>query len=171
MLKNAAGEPFAFEILTSGVEEERVAGAFAQALRPLGIQARARTVDAAQMAARKNDYDYDMVFNFWAQSLSPGNEQTLYWGSAGRELPGTRNYMGVASPAVDAMIQALLEATEREPFEAAARALDRLLTTNRYVVPLGWEPTQKLAWRKGLRHPGVEALYGYRPEVWWSEAP
>ncbi len=171
VLKNAAGEPFAFEILTSGVEEERVAGAFAQALKSLGIQMRARTVDAAQMAARKNDYDYDMVFNFWALSLSPGNEQTLYWGSAGREIPGTRNYMGVASPGVDAMIQALLEARDRAPFEAAARALDRLLTANQYVVPLWWEPTDKLAWRKGMRRPEKDPLYGYRPEVWWSEAP
>lgn len=167
VLKNAAGEPFAFEILTSGVEEERVAGAFSQALRSLGIQVRARTVDAAQMAARKNDYDYDMVFNVWALSLSPGNEQTLYWGSAGRDLPGTRNYMGVSSPGVDAMIQALLESEDRAPFEAAARALDRLLTLNAYVVPLWWEPTDKLAWRKGLSRPAKDPLYGYRPEVWW----
>ena len=171
VLRNAAGAPFSFEILTSGVEEERIVGAFAQALKPLGIQMRARTVDAAQMAARKNDYDYDMAFNIWALSLSPGNEQTLYWGSAGREGPGTRNYMGVASPGVDAMIQALLQAVEREPFEAAARALDRLLTNGNYVIPLWWDSTDKLAWRKGLKHPAKDPLSGYRPEVWWSAAP
>ena len=73
---------------------------FGDALRQLGITARVKLVDQAQYNERRNDYDYDMIVNAWSMSLSPGNEQTLYWGSAGVSQPGTRNYMGVASPAV-----------------------------------------------------------------------
>ena len=92
------GEPFAFEILLQQGQSEAVANIFADALRQLGIEARVKLVDQAQYNARRNDYDYDMIVNAWNMSLSPGNEQTLYWGEAGVTMPGTRNYMGDRQP-------------------------------------------------------------------------
>src|SRR5262249_49983280 len=87
-------------------------------------------------------YDFDMIENRWDQSLSPGNEQAFYWGSAAADQPGTRNYMGVKSPAIDAMIAALLKAQDRGDFVAAVRALDRVLISGFYVIPLFYLPAQ-----------------------------
>ena len=75
-----------------------------------------RVVDAVQYDRRKLTFDFDMIQNRWDQSLSPGNEQIFYWGSAAADQDGTRNYMGVKSPAIDAMIAAMLRARERRRF-------------------------------------------------------
>ena len=122
-------------ILLQPGQSEAVANIFVDALRQLGIDARVQLVDAAQYNERRNDYDYDMIVNTWNMSLSPGNEQTLYWGSAGVTEPGTRNYMGMASPAAEAMIAEMLATRDPAEFEAAVQALDRVLTTGRYVIP------------------------------------
>jgi peptide/nickel transport system substrate-binding protein len=171
VLRNVSGQPFAFEILLRSGGEERVAGVWADALRKLGVEASIRSVDSAQHQARRSEYDYDVILNSWALSLSPGNEQRFYWGSDGVTVPGTRNYMGVASPAVEASIDALLAAKEEPQFRAAVRALDRVLTTGLYVVPLWYAPTSWVAHDAGLKRPAMVPLYGdwpgYLPDVWW----
>jgi peptide/nickel transport system substrate-binding protein len=103
----------------------------------------------------------------WDQSLSPGNEQNFYWGSAAADAPGTRNYMGMKSPAADAMIAALLKAERREDFVAAVRALDRVLISGSYVVPLFHLPDQWVARWAHIERPATTSLSGYLPEVWW----
>lgn len=173
-LRNAGGTPFAFEILLASQENEAIARVFADQLKPLGVQARIRVVDAAQYADRLNNYDYDMIIRLWALSLSPGEEQRFYWASYGRDTPGTRNYMGVADPAVDAMIDALIAAPDRSGFASAARALDRALSSGVYVIPLGRVQTDRLGHDAGLRRPDRDALYGLWPGVWpstWWRAP
>jgi peptide/nickel transport system substrate-binding protein len=173
VLRNAAGEPFAFEILLTHGQNEAVAGLFVDSLRQLGIDARVTTVDAAQYNARKSDYDYDMIINPWNMSLSPGNEQTLYWGSAGVTEPGTRNYMGVDSPAAEAMIAEMLATRDPDEFVAAVRALDRVLTTGRYVIPFWFSDKSTIAYKSDLRYPETLPVYGdwigWLPEVWWHE--
>jgi peptide/nickel transport system substrate-binding protein len=172
-LRDAAGRAFAFEILLGASTHERVAAAWTDALATLGIEARVRTVDAAQYQARLTDYDFDVIVNRWAMSLSPGNEQRLYWGREGVATPGTRNYAGVDSPAVEAAIDALLTATDRNAFEAAARALDRVLAHSVHVAPFGYDPVSRIAHDAGLRRPDRVPLYGdwigWAPEVWWRE--
>lgn len=172
-LRDASGEPFRFEILLANAADEQVAGIYADALEALGIEARVRTVDAAQYQERRTDYDFDMIVNEWALSLSPGNEQRLYWGREGVTEPGSRNYMGVDDPAVEASIDALLAAESREDFEAAARALDRALAWGVYVVPFWRAPASWIAHDARLRHPERTPLYGdwigWLPDVWWSE--
>ena len=167
-LLNPDGEPFRFEILVAGTEDETLAQLWSGALARLGIEARVRRVDNAQYVARRRDYDFDMTVNRWFLSLSPGVEQRLYFGSSGREDPGTRNYMGVADPAVDGMIKALLAATNRPDFESAVRALDRVLSAGIYVIPFGYLPADRIAWQSGYSKPERDALYGWRPEVWWK---
>jgi peptide/nickel transport system substrate-binding protein len=166
---NAAGEALALEVLVASGEHETLASLWAQSLRRIGITLTPRRVDDAQFESRRRDYDYDITVNRWWLSLSPGTEQWLYWGSQGREEPGTRNYMGVASEAVDAMIEAMLAAETRDGFAAAVRALDRVLTSGVHVVPFGFLPADRVAWRRGHARPERPALYGYRPEVWWRE--
>jgi peptide/nickel transport system substrate-binding protein len=172
VLRNAAGEPFAFEILLTHGQNEAVAGLFVDSLRQLGINGRVTTVDAAQYNARKSDYDYDMIINPWNMSLSPGNEQTLYWGSAGVMEPGTRNYMGVDSPAAEAMIAEMLATRDPDEFVAAVRALDRVLTTGRYVIPFWFSDKSTIAYKSDLRYPETLPVYGdwigWLPDVWWQ---
>ncbi len=171
-LRNAAGEPFAFEILLSAGQDEAVAGIFADALRQLGITARVKVIDAAQYNERRSDYDYDMIVNAWNMSLSPGNEQMLYWGSEGVTEPGTRNYMGVDSPAAEAMIADMLATRDPDEFTAAVRALDRVLTTGRYVIPFWFPDRSYIAYKADLRYPERLPVYGdwigWLPEVWWQ---
>jgi peptide/nickel transport system substrate-binding protein len=110
-----------------------------------------------------------MIFNFWYASLSPGNEQSFYWGSESADQDGTRNYMGVKEPAVDAMIAAMLEARERPDFVSAVRALDRVLLSGDYVIPLFYQPDQWVALWSRVKHPDEPSLYGYRVNTWWIE--
>ncbi|MEM9146568.1 MAG: extracellular solute-binding protein [Pseudomonadota bacterium] len=163
------GIPLAFEVLVASDEHATLASLWGDALARMGVEARVRRVDAAQYEARRRDYDYDMTVNRWWLSLSPGTEQWLYFGADGREQPGTRNYMGVAAPAVEAMIRALLAATERPGFEAAVRALDRVLSAGVYVIPFGHIPEDRVAALASMKRPSRSALYGFRPETWWAE--
>jgi len=165
--ERASGRPFQFEILVTSKDHERVAIAFAQTLKLAGIAARIRAVDAVQFDQRRIAFDFDMIPYRWEQSLSPGNEQAFYWGSAAADEQGSRNYMGVRSPAIDAMIAAMLEATTREGFVAAVRALDRVLISGYYVVPLFYLPDQWVARWSYIRHPAVTPLSGFVPESWW----
>lgn len=172
-LRDAAGQPFTFTILLQQGQNEAVTNIFTDALRQLGITAQVQLVDAAQYNARRSDYDFDMIINPWSMSLSPGNEQTLYWGAAGVETPGTRNYMGIDSPAAEAMIETMLTTRDADEFTAAVQALDRVLTTGRYVIPFWFSDVSYLAHRADLRFPETLPVYGdwigWLPEVWWHE--
>ncbi len=163
----ATGRRFTFEFLTATRDEERLALAFSRTLRHAGIDARVRTVDATQFEQRRIRFEFDMMKYHWDQSLSPGNEQLFYWSSAAAGEEGSRNYMGVKSKAVDAMIKAMLAAVSESDFVAAIRALDRVLLSGFYVVPLYHLPVQWVArWTK-IKHPNRTSLFGYLPETWW----
>jgi peptide/nickel transport system substrate-binding protein len=163
----ATGAPFAFEILVTTRDQERIALAFARDLRRAGIVAHIRAVDAVQFDQRRLAYDFDMIQNRWDQSLSPGNEQAFYWGSAAADTPGTRNYMGAKNPAIDATIAKLLDARDRDDFVAAVRALDRVLMSGAYAIPLFNVRRQWLARWNRIEWPPTAALSGALPETWW----
>jgi peptide/nickel transport system substrate-binding protein len=168
-MRDAAGHQFSFEIMVTAKDQERIALAFSDQLKRAGIDARVRVVDAVQYDRRRLTYDFDMIENRWDQSLSPGNEQAFYWGSAAADQDGTRNYMGVKSAAIDALIAALLKAQTREEFVSAVRALDRVLLSGFYVVPLFHLPAQWVARWTYIKHPMTTSLFGYIPETWWRE--
>ena len=183
VLKNAEGRPFAFEILLnqSGTsmrtasETQQIADIYVQALRNLGMQVRITLLDAAQFVQRTNEFQFDMTWYERALSLSPGNEQLLYWGSDAADQPGSRNWMGMKSPAAEAVIAAMVNARSEADFAAAVQALDRILTAGRYVIPAGFSPVSRLAHAADLRYPAeTTPLYGdwpgFMPELWWQEA-
>jgi len=169
LIERQTGKPFTFEIMVASRDDERLALLFGQSLKRAGITARVRSVDAVQYDGRKLTYDFDMIENRWDQSLSPGNEQAFYWGSAAADAPGTRNYMGVKSPAIDAMIAALLKAESQADFVSSVRALDRVLISGFYVVPLFHLPVQWVARWTTIGRPEATSLSGYLPETWWRE--
>ena len=175
VLKNAAGTAFEFEVLLSqgSDETQSIVNIYAESLKRLGIILRVTVVDAAQYTERTNVYDFDMAAYVRSLSLSPGNEQMLYWGAAGVTEPGTRNWMGMNSPAAEAMIATILSSTQRQDFVAATQALDRILTSGRYVIPIWYSKVSRIAHIKQLKYPDVLPIYGdwigFQPDVWWYE--
>jgi peptide/nickel transport system substrate-binding protein len=161
------GRRLTFEVMVMSKDQERLAIAFAQNLQRVGIAARIRVVDAVQYDQRRINFDFDMIQYRWDQSLSPGNEQAFYWGSAAARENGSRNYMGAENAAIDAVIAAMLRARERADFVAAVRSLDRLLISGQYVVPLFHVPAQWVARWTYIDRPGVTSLSGFLPETWW----
>lgn len=169
MINLKTQKPLGFEILVLTRQEERLALTFARIASKSGIQIDVRSVDASQFQARKNDFDFDMIPTTWFSSLSPGNEQSFYWSPQGRDNPGARNYMGAKEPAIDAMIEGLLKARERDEFVDAARALDRVIMSGAYFIPLFHAETAWIARWKHLKHPQKLPLYGLRIDSWWME--
>jgi peptide/nickel transport system substrate-binding protein len=159
--------PLTFEILVTTRDQERIALAYQRDLKRAGIEASVRAVDPVQFDQRRLGYEFDMLQNRWDQSLSPGNEQSFYWGSQAADIPGTRNYMGAKDPAIDAMIAALLEAHGRPEFVSAVRALDRALMSGFYAIPLFNVAEQWIARWNRIERPATTALTGYLPETWW----
>ncbi len=173
LVERKTGRPFSFEIMVASrndaMDEERIALLFASQLKRAGITVRLRPVDAVQFETRRIAFDFEMISTRWDQSLSPGNEQAFYWSAEAADSNGSRNYMGVKSPAVDAMIDALLKAQDRAGVVAAVRALDRLLMSGFYTVPLFHPPDQWLArWTK-VGRPDVTSRSGLIPETWWQQ--
>ena len=167
LVHTASGRLFAFEILATTRDQERLALAFTRSLKRAGIDAQVRSVDGTQFERRRIGFDFDMMQYRWEQSLSPGNEQLFYWSSDAASQDGSRNYMGVRSKAADAMIAAMLSATTRADFVSATRALDRVLLSGFYVVPLYFPPKQWIARWTRIKHPSQTSLFGYLPETWW----
>lgn len=159
VLRNGKGEPFTFEITVTSRPQERLALNYAQSLGRLGITANVRLIDDVQYWRRLSAFDFDMIQWTWPASASPGNEQIGRWGAANAERKGSLNYAGVRSPAVDAVLQALLGAREREDFVAAVRALDRLLLSGFYVVPLYYLPDTWLALARDVVMAGRQPAY------------
>jgi peptide/nickel transport system substrate-binding protein len=167
LVSRDGGEPMRFEIMVSSRDEERLALGFSTMLRRAGIAAAVRFVDGTQFERRRQTYDFDMMPYTWQQSLSPGNEQSFYFGSTGADVPGTRNYMGAKSGAIDAMIAAIIAVRTREELVAAARALDRLLMSGIYVVPLFHLPEIWIARWPWIGRPEKAPLTGPLIESWW----
>jgi peptide/nickel transport system substrate-binding protein len=167
--QRATKTPLTFEILVTTRDQERIALAYSRDLKRAGIEVSVRAVDPVQFDQRRLGYEFDMIQNRWDQSLSPGNEQAFYWGSQAADVTGTRNYMGARSPAIDALIATLLEARERPEFVSAVRALDRVLLSGFYAIPLFSVQQQWLARWNRVERPSTTALTGYLPETWWQK--
>jgi peptide/nickel transport system substrate-binding protein len=171
MVSSVSGAPLAFEALARTRAQERLMLPFAEGLRKLGIDVRIRQVDDQQYWKRLKTFDFDLIQWAWGASLSPGNEQVHRWGSAGADIEGSLNYPGVSSPAVDASIHALLAARERSEFESSVRALDRVLLSGTYVIPLYHVPRQWIAHWTRVVPPDHVSLYGSSLDTWWSQLP
>lgn len=171
----ADGKQLTFEVLLrqGNQENQAIMDIYTQALERLGIKANISATDDAQYTERTANYDFDMTYYRIGLSLSPGNEQYLYWGSEGVDAPGRRNWMGMNVPAADDMIGEILGARSQEDFIAATRALDRILISGRYFIPLYQWPYSNVAHAKELKYSEKLPIYGdwlgFLPEVWWWE--
>jgi peptide/nickel transport system substrate-binding protein len=169
LVNTKTGKPLAFEIMVTTKEDERLALAYQRTLARIGIKVSIRNVDASQYQLRRQTFDFDMIRNSWGASLSPGNEQSFRWSQASADQEGSFNYPGARQPAIDAMIAAMLAAHTDEDFVAAVRALDRILISGYYVVPLFYLPDQWIARWTTIEHPEHTALTGAQLETWWRK--
>lgn len=162
------GEPFTIEFLAADPSSERVIGPYANQLKKLGIQATTRVVDVAQYQSRVDKFDFDIITDVFMQSQSPGNEQRDFWGSAAADLPGSQNTPGIKDPAVDALIDNIIFAKDREELVAATKALDRVLLWNFYVVPQWHNPEIWIGYRNKFGIPETQPDYaGVDTFSWW----
>jgi ABC-type oligopeptide transport system substrate-binding subunit len=164
------GRPLAFEILITNPDHERLAVVYSDALGRVGIEARVRRVDASQFQARARRFAFDMLPWHWRGTLSPGNEQVARWSSAAADQPGSLNLAGVRSEAVDALIGRIVDAPDRAALVAAARALDRILLSGAYVVPLFHFRSDRVAWSSRLGRPETTPLTGFKYDRWWDRS-
>ncbi len=168
-MQAADGRPLNFEILAATRAQERLMLSFTNTLKRIGIDVRVRQVDSSQYQERLRTFDFDMIQAQWSASLSPGNEQVNRWGSAAADIERSLNYPGVKNPAVDAMIEALLKAEEREDFEAAVRALDRALISGDYVIPLFHARRQWVGYWAYIEPAPRPTLFGFNVDTWWHK--
>ena len=163
------GQPFGFEIITSGDDQERLAALYQRTLSKLGIDVSIRALDGDQIQSRKQRFDFEVLIGSsgFNNSLSPGIEQIGRWGSEAADREGSFNLAGVADPAVDAAIEAMLNAREKDDFVAAVRVLDRLLISGNYMVPMQHNPQQFIAYWNKLAHPEKDPLFGFQLPTWW----
>ncbi len=166
----ATGRVMEFEILLVSPLFERIVLPFKKNLERLGIAVSVRTVDSAQYRRRLDDFDFDMVIGSWGQSLSPGNEQRDYWGSDFADRPGSRNLAGIKDPAVDALIEGVINAPDRKSLVNHVRALDRVLQWGHWVIPQWHIPYDRLVYWDRLGRPETTPTQGVQFDTWWVDA-
>jgi microcin C transport system substrate-binding protein len=171
-LVDANGEQLSFEILLNGPTIEPVATNLVTNLAQIGIAASLRTVDSPQWVNRVRSFDYDVLYGSWGQSFSPGNEQRFMFGSGSATEEGSQNYAGIADPGVDALIDKVIFADDRETLEAATKALDRVLLANAFIIPSYGLRNARVAHWDRFSHPQTlpEFAIGFPSIWWWDEA-
>ena len=172
LVHQETGERFAFEFLVTSASFERVILPYKRTLDRLGMDVTVRTIDTSQFINRLNDFDFDMIVSGWGQSLSPGNEQRNYWGSAAADRSGSRNLAGIKDPAIDKLIDRIIFAKDREVQIAATKALDRVLLWHHFVVPNWYFNGSRTARWDIFGLPGDDSLtpYGFDfQSIWWID--
>lgn len=173
-LRNAAGEPFDIEVLLVQKGFERILAPYAHNLRKLGVELKYRTVDMSLYIQRRRTFNFDMMVAGFSQSQSPGNEQFGMWHSSSADQEGSNNLAGIKDPVVDALVEKIVYAPDRQALIAATRALDRVLLYGEYVVPNWYIATHRVAYWDKFSHPKTLPLYydaeGWVLQAWWRKA-
>jgi len=172
-LTSPEGNPLTIEIISWDPFFERVTGPFIANLELLGITAQQRTIDTAQWFRRMENFEFDMTIAFYfPQSLSPGAELREFWGSEMADVRGTRNYIGIKDPAVDALIEKVITAPDRETKVAATRSLDRLLLWNFYTIPHYYPPYIPIVYWDKFGRPEIDPVWLriiWHMSTWWVD--
>ncbi len=164
---NAEGEPLEFEFIIAQANLERVLLPFKRNLAELGIEMTIRRTDVSQYINRMRSRDFDMTSSIWSQSNSPGNEQRDFWHSSSVDNPGSRNFIGLKDPAIDTLVEGLINAPSRASLINYARALDRVLLWGHYVIPNYYIDTWRIAHWQHVAQPQQAPLYDYGLMTWW----
>ena len=174
-LLDSQGRQFSFSILLrQGAQEyQSIVEMYSTSLRRLGIDVKIELADSSQYWERIKKLEFDMAPYSRDLSLSPGNEQYLYWSSEYADVEGTRNLMGIKSPKMDDLLNKIMKSSSLRELQSITRAMDRLLMAGRYVIPIYHNGPSRIAHKSNLKYPDKTPLYGDRigffPDVWWKE--
>ncbi|WP_137929368.1 extracellular solute-binding protein [Mesorhizobium comanense] len=170
MVNGKTGEPFKFEILGTSDTDQVISSPYIANLRKIGVDATLRIIDPSQYINRRNNFDYDVIISILQQSESPGNEQRDFWSAKAADSPGSRNYSGIKNPVVDALVDRIIFATDRDDLVAATHALDRVLLWNYYAVPQYYRAVVWLAYWNKFGIPDKQPSYrGADIDSWWID--
>lgn len=170
MVNAETGEPFTIEFVDNSPAAERYLLPYANSLSLIGIDMEVRIVDSTQYVQKIRTRDFEMSTLAWAQSSSPGNEQAFFWGADAADQEQSQNYAGIKDPGVDALIEKIILAKDRDELVAATHALDRVLLAHNYVVPLFYSPNQRAArWNIFSRPEDLPPYGSLFPTVWWYD--
>lgn len=170
VLVNDKGEVFSFEVVLVSQTFERVMASFVANLKKLGMDVRYRTVDPTLYVERIKNFDFDMIVTTYGQSLSPGNEQRNFWHSSAADTPGSRNYAGIRSKAVDGLIDRIIYATNSKELKAACKALDRALWYGYYLIPNWYTDGHRVIYANKFAQPDTLPIYYSASQflmTWW----
>jgi len=146
---------------------------FIKNLALVGIEAEIRIIDAVQYRARVESFDFDVTTQRMNFSPTPGDSLRPYFSSQAAATKGSYNLSGVASPAIDALIEKAIGADTRKDLTIACRALDRVFRAGRYWVPQWYRSTHPIAYWDQFSHPAKPPKYAQgvgAPENWWFDA-
>lgn len=170
VLTNDAGQPLTVEFLLGSDAFQRHVAHYISSLQKIGVQASIRVVDDAQYGQRETNFDFDIIIDSFPQSMSPGNEQRDFWGAGAADQPGSRNTIGIKNPVIDALIEKLVLAPDREGVVAYTRALDRVLLWGNYLVPQWYNPYEWVAtWDVFGRPEKLPSLTSAFTQIWWVD--
>ena len=170
LTNSETSEVMALEFLLVNQGFTRIVAPIQRAMERLGIKVEVRVVDTSQYINRIRNFDFDVIVGSWGQSLSPGNEQRDFWGSAAAVRPGSRNYIGIKDPAIDKLIDQIIFASSRGELVAATRALDRVLLWNHFVIPNWHINSYRIAYWNRFSRPAIKPKYGLGfSDTWWVD--
>ena len=167
---NGQGQPMAFEIMIKDPKLEKIALAYRESLKKLGIELSVRMMDAVQYENRAIESDFDMIIHTWANSLSPGNEQLYYFSAKNADAKGSSNYIGIKDPVAEELAREVTMANDPESLAASVHAMDRYVMHNYFQIPLAYDNTSRWAyWVDNLAYPEVNPEVGTNVMNWgWS---
>ena len=167
---DASGAQMAIEFLMFEPTFQRVIAPYIRNLERLGIEARMRIVDLANFQYRMEHFDYDVIVRRYVQPLTPGVEQRGLWSSAYADVVGSRNISGIKNPVIDALVETVIAAKSRLELTTAARALDRVLMWNNYVVPHWYKGSHTIAYWDKFSRPQIKPRYARGViDTWWVD--
>lgn len=172
VLVDANGQPFELEFISQYQSEKRILLPYIASLQKLGIDARIRLVESAQLIYKRRSYDFDALIHGVQMTIPPDLNNAYYFHSNAANSPITGNAAGIINPAVDDLISRGMAATSLEEMIAATRALDRVLLWNFYTVPLAaYSPLRVAHWDKfGRPDLGMDHLMqSVFPSGWWYD--
>ncbi len=170
LVNGETGAPFTLEFLLYEGLYARVLNPYIQNLQRLGIDAKIRVVDVASYENRVRQFDYDVIVRRFAQPLTPGVEQRNIWSARSSDMVGSFNFSGIDNPAVDALVEQIVQAKDRESLRTAVSALDRVLMWGQYAVPQFYSGKFRLAYWDRFGRPAVQPAYALGlVDTWWID--
>lgn len=169
LVNKETGQPFRFELIIRQPGLEKIALVVKSRLKQLGVDMDIRLIDTGQWVNRIQAFDFEVTTFWWTQSLTPGNEQRVFWSSEAADQPGSRNFAGIKDPVVDAMIENVASADSWEELVAATRALDRVLLWGDYVIPQWYLGGDRMVWWNIFGRPDTVPLKGMSIMRWWID--